>query len=109
MNITEKHVDAVIVGSGWTGMIMAKELTEAGLKVLVLERGPARDTYPDGAYPKTMDELAFIQRSRLFQDMSKTTVTIRHGPASTGASAPRSCSCAAITNKNTARISSRPT
>jgi len=79
MDITEKHVDAVIVGSGWTGMIMAKELTEAGLKVLILERGPARDTYPDGAYPKTMDELAFIQRSRLFQDMSKTTVTIRHG------------------------------
>jgi gluconate 2-dehydrogenase alpha chain len=79
MDITDKHVDAVIVGSGWTGMIMAKELTEAGLKVVILERGPARDTYPDGAYPKTMDELAFIQRTRLFQDMSKSTVTIRHG------------------------------
>ena len=27
-----KKVDAVIVGFGWTGAIMAKELTEAGLK-----------------------------------------------------------------------------
>src|SRR6202790_697151 len=33
------HKDAVIVGFGWTGAIMAKELTEAGLKVVALERG----------------------------------------------------------------------
>ena len=34
-----KEVDAVIVGLGWTGGILAKELTEAGLKVVALERG----------------------------------------------------------------------
>jgi choline dehydrogenase-like flavoprotein len=37
-----KEVDVVIVGLGWTGGILAKELTEAGLKVVALERGAAR-------------------------------------------------------------------
>ena len=39
MAIVKKKVDAVIVGMGWTGAIMAKELTDAGLHVVVLERG----------------------------------------------------------------------
>src|SRR5271166_1437129 len=73
------HVDAVIVGFGWTGAIMAKELTEAGLKVVALERGAFRDTYPDGAYPKTLDELTYIQRSKLFQNLSVSSFTFRHG------------------------------
>ena len=34
-----KEVDVVIVGLGWTGGILSKELTEAGLKVVALERG----------------------------------------------------------------------
>jgi len=33
------HFDAIVVGSGITGGWAAKELTEAGLKVLLLERG----------------------------------------------------------------------
>jgi choline dehydrogenase-like flavoprotein len=33
------HFDAIVVGSGMTGGIAAKELTEHGLKTLVLERG----------------------------------------------------------------------
>ena len=37
-----KEVDVVIVGLGWTGGILAKELTEAGLKVVALERGGMR-------------------------------------------------------------------
>ena len=77
-DITLKPVDVVIVGFGWTGAIMAKDLTEAGLNVLALERGPYRDTYPDGAYPKTLDELTYIQRSKIFQDMSKSSFTFRH-------------------------------
>ena len=32
--------DAIVVGSGITGGWSAKQLTEAGLKVLMLERGP---------------------------------------------------------------------
>lgn len=77
------HVDAVIVGFGWTGAILAKELTEAGLKVVALERGEYRDTYPDGAYPNTIDELTYSVRKKLFLDLSKTTVSIRHGLADT--------------------------
>ena len=37
-----KEVDAVIVGLGWTGGILAKELAEAGLNVVALERGAMR-------------------------------------------------------------------
>ena len=37
-----KEVDVVIVGLGWTGGILAKELAEAGLKVVALERGAMR-------------------------------------------------------------------
>ncbi len=58
--------------------IMAKELTEAGLNVVALERGPMRDTWPDGAYPQVIDELTYNIRRKLFQDLSKSTVTIRH-------------------------------
>ena len=38
-----KEVDAVMVGMGWTGAIMARELTKAGLNVVGLERGPDRN------------------------------------------------------------------
>lgn len=78
-----KKVDAVIVGFGWAGSIMAKELTEAGLSVVALERGPLRDTYPDGAYPQVIDELTYNVRKKLFQDLSKSTVTFRHNEGET--------------------------
>ena len=42
-----KEVDVVIVGLGWTGGILAKELTEAGLKVVALERGSPRTSEND--------------------------------------------------------------
>ena len=76
---TMKKADVVIVGFGWTGAIMAKELTEAGLNVVALERGPMRDTATDGIYPKVLDELAYSIRRKLFQDVSRETVTVRHG------------------------------
>ena len=34
----QKSVDAVIIGYGWTGAILAKTLTDAGLSVVALER-----------------------------------------------------------------------
>ncbi|MCC3703839.1 GMC family oxidoreductase [Rouxiella badensis] len=83
MSKTMNKVDAVIVGFGWAGSIMAKELTEAGLSVVALERGPSRDTYPDGAYPQVVDELTYNIRKKLFQDLSKSTVTIRHNMTQT--------------------------
>ena len=35
----QQTYDAIVVGSGMTGGWAAKELTEAGLRTLVLERG----------------------------------------------------------------------
>ena len=37
-----KEVDAVMIGMGWTGAIMAREFTKAGLNVVGLERGADR-------------------------------------------------------------------
>ncbi|NLP61532.1 GMC family oxidoreductase [Paraburkholderia sacchari] len=78
MSIKKKPVDCVIVGFGWTGAILAQELTDAGLNVVALERGDMRDTPTDAAYPKVIDELKYAVRGKLFQDLSKETVTIRH-------------------------------
>ncbi len=39
--------DVVIIGLGWTGSILAQELTDAGLNVVAIERGPWRDTASD--------------------------------------------------------------
>lgn len=44
------HYDAVIVGSGFGGSVMAYRLAEAGLKVCLLERGKA---YPPGSFPRS--------------------------------------------------------
>ena len=76
---TRPRVDAVIVGMGWTGAIMAKELTDAGLSVVALERGADRDTQPDFAYPRVVDELEGSVHRRYLQSLSKETVTVRHG------------------------------
>ncbi|AOZ08351.1 GMC family oxidoreductase [Cupriavidus malaysiensis] len=79
MAIQNDKVDAVIVGFGWTGAILAQELTEAGLNVLALERGAMRDTPTDAQYPKVVDELEYAVRGKLFQELARETVTIRHG------------------------------
>lgn len=40
------HCDVLIIGSGFGGAIPALELAQAGAKVILLERGPWRDTAP---------------------------------------------------------------
>jgi gluconate 2-dehydrogenase alpha chain len=77
--IEKKKVDCVIVGFGWTGAILAQELTDAGLDVVALERGAMRDTPTDAEYLKVIDELAHVRRGKLFQHLADETVTIRHG------------------------------
>ncbi|KXV61204.1 GMC family oxidoreductase, partial [Gluconobacter japonicus] len=76
--MTKKHADAIVVGAGWAGSILAKELTEAGLSVIMLERGSERATAVEGAYPESIDELRGAIRKRLFQNLSQTTVTVRN-------------------------------
>lgn len=75
-----KPVDAVIVGLGWTGAIFAKELTDAGLSVVALERGGPRDTEPDFQPGRIHDELAYAVRHHLMQDVSRETITFRNNP-----------------------------
>ena len=78
MGEQKKHADAVIIGYGWTGAIMAKTLTDAGLSVVALERGPVRDTAPDFEYPRIIDELRYGVRGDLWQPLAKETVTGSH-------------------------------
>ena len=42
----DKRYDVVVIGSGFGGSIAANRLAGAGLNVLVLERGPWRDSLP---------------------------------------------------------------
>ncbi len=83
MSIPLKPVDAVIVGLGWTGSIVARELTRAGLKVVALERGPDRSPDRDFTLPGIRDELRYAIRGELFQDVSQETITLRHDVADT--------------------------
>ena len=76
-----KEVDVVIVGLGWTGGILSKELTEAGLKVVALERGDVRSTDKDFAVPNVRDELRYVIRHELMQNASRDTLTIRNNPS----------------------------
>jgi gluconate 2-dehydrogenase alpha chain len=70
--------DVVTVGVGWTGSILAAELAAAGLRVVGLERGPARKTSPDFEVPGIHDELKYAVRYALMQDPSQTTITFRN-------------------------------
>ena len=76
-----KEVDVVLVGLGWTGGILAKELSEAGMKVVALERGEMRTTAEDFSVPRIRDELRFGSRNDLMQDAAKDTLTIRNNPS----------------------------
>ena len=76
-----KEVDAVMVGMGWTGSIMARELTRAGLTVLGLERGGDIKPAEHFAMPQVRDELRFSRRLELIQDPAMETLTFRHRPS----------------------------
>ena len=73
-----KSVDVVLVGFGWTGAIMAQEMCDAGLNVLALERSPSRDTPTGFATTFDGDELRYMWRHALFQNLSHNTVTVRN-------------------------------
>ena len=76
---TQPSVDVVIVGGGWAGLLMAKELgSRSSLSVLVLERGGPRKTTD---YFDTMDEVENWTRHRMMQDFSLETITLRHHDA----------------------------
>jgi gluconate 2-dehydrogenase alpha chain len=76
-----KETDAVVLGVGLVGSIMARELTRAGLSVVGLERGEPRDTVPDFQSPAMHDELRYAVRKQLMQDTAKETYTFRNNAA----------------------------
>jgi gluconate 2-dehydrogenase alpha chain len=70
--------DVVIVGLGWTGSIMAHELTDEGLDVAAIERGPWRDAPTDFPPSYMQDELRYRVRHELFLRPDQTTFTFRN-------------------------------
>ena len=76
-----KEVDAVMIGMGWTGSIMARELTKAGLTVVGLERGEDLTPGEHFALPRIRDELKYTYRLELVQDPALETITFRHRPS----------------------------
>ncbi|HEY3917185.1 MAG TPA: GMC family oxidoreductase [Stellaceae bacterium] len=75
--------DAVIVGLGWTGSILAEALTRAGLKVVAIERGPWRDTATDFPTTYAQDELRYRVRHDLFLRPAQETMTFRNKASQT--------------------------
>lgn len=78
-----KEVDAVLVGMGWTGSIMARELSRAGLSVVGLERGMDRKPAEAFALPGVRDELRYALRQELMLDPAVQTVTLRRDDSQT--------------------------
>jgi gluconate 2-dehydrogenase alpha chain len=76
-------VDVVVVGTGVVGSIMCKELADAGLKVVGLERGRMIDPQHDFAMPYAHDELKFDRHSDIFQNLSRETITFRNNMSET--------------------------
>jgi gluconate 2-dehydrogenase alpha chain len=70
--------DVVIIGLGWTGAILAHELTDQGLDVVAIERGPWRDTATAFNIGYAPDELRYAVRLDLFQRPAQNTLTFRN-------------------------------
>ena len=75
-----KDVDAVVIGMGFTGAILARELTKAGLNVVGLERGADRNPAEEFTLTRLRDELRYVVRLELMQDNSIDTISFRNTP-----------------------------
>jgi len=70
--------DAIVVGSGISGGWVAKELTEKGLKVLVLERGPNIEhitDYKDGLMPWEQENGGRVAEDEVARDFAVQSTT----------------------------------
>src|SRR6201989_1191939 len=80
MTIKLKEIDAVVIGMGFTGAILSRELTKAGLNVVGLERGADRNAAEEFTLTRLRDELRYVVRLELMQDNSIDTITFRNAP-----------------------------
>src|SRR5438105_396013 len=71
-------VDIVLIGFGWTGAIMAQELSQTGLSMVAFERGGWRDAPNDFAVTFDQDELRYMWRHHLFQNVAHDTLSFRN-------------------------------
>ncbi|HKG49289.1 MAG TPA: GMC family oxidoreductase [Actinomycetales bacterium] len=81
-----EHVDVCIIGAGASGAAAAKVLTESGLRVVALEKGPWRTKESFGG-----DELANVNRYNLWPDpllKPRTSRTSADDPAELEAFCP---------------------
>ncbi len=75
-----KDVDAVVIGLGFSGAILSRELTKAGLNVVALERGADRNPADEFTLTRLRDELRYVIRLELMQDNSTDTISFRNTP-----------------------------
>jgi gluconate 2-dehydrogenase alpha chain len=75
-----RDVDAVVVGMGFCGAILSRELTKAGLNVVGLERGADHNPAEEFSLTRLRDELRYAVRLELMQDNSIDTITFRNAP-----------------------------
>ncbi len=71
-------VEVVTIGAGWSAAILAWKLTEAGHRVVSLEQGPMRYTYPDFAH--NHDALRYQNRYALMHSLGRESWTWRPNP-----------------------------
>lgn len=81
--MAQQKVDAVVVGLGWAGSIAAKELADAGLSVVVLERGSKRTQQQTFDTPRMYDEIPYSIKNQLAMDLSRETITFRNNTQQT--------------------------
>ena len=75
--------DVVTIGLGWTGSMVAKSMTDAGLRVVSIERGPWRDTATDFPPSYSPDELRYAVKYDLCVRPTQTTISFRNKPGQT--------------------------
>src|ERR1700704_1460153 len=76
-----RRTDVVVIGLGWSGAILANELTDEGLDVVALERGPWRDTARDLSINFVPDELRYGIRLDLVLRPAEQTLRCATMPA----------------------------
>ncbi len=83
MSVKLPATDVAIIGLGWTGAILAEQLTKAGLDVVAIERGPWRNTSSDFPTTYVQDELRYAVRLGLFQQTAQGTLSFRNNSSQT--------------------------